>query len=233
MQVKEPGLQFYVDLLNAGKKFSFNRFGNGEWDCIFGTYHKTRSGSQTFTPELRQAMEDVVLKVHKASNYYMAIQNATALEKSALLNKVEGWLGNKPPIDWHLGDVFHRASRDGQLAPLTDALSMQRVVVVGPPWLMSLPFSSVFIPVEPQNCWNQVDEIAAQLAKLNNAVISFSAGPTAKILIHRLFPIIGGSCWLLDFGSLWDPYCGVKSRNYHKLMDDQTLNANLSFYAHK
>jgi hypothetical protein len=233
MQVREPGLQFYVDLLNADRKFSFVRYGNGEWDCIFGTFHKTRSGSQTFTPQLRQALEDSIVQAHRADNYFMAIQNAASLEKSALLGKVEGWLSGKPPIDWHLGDVFHRASSSGQLAPLVDALSTQRVVIVGPPWLMSLPFASVFVPVEPQNCWDQVDEIAAQLSKLSNAVISFSAGPAAKVLIYRLFPIIGSSCWLLDFGSLWDPYCGVKSRNYHKLMDDQTLKTNLSFYARK
>lgn len=233
IDVFEPGLQYYVDLMNAGKKFSFNRMGNGEWDCIFGTYHKTRSGSQTFNPELRQAMEDVILKVHKDSSYFMAIQNTAALEKSGLLGRVDGWLSGKPPIAWHLGDVFHRASRDGTLTPLIDALSMQRVVTVGPPWLISLPFSSVFVPVEEHDCWDQVDEIAEQLVKLSGAVISFSAGPAAKILIHRLFPVIGKTCWLLDFGSLWDPYCGVQSRKYHKAMDDQILRTNLGHYAQK
>ena len=223
INVIEPGLQFYVDKLNAGETFSFNRFGNGEWDCILDLFTRTRSGSQEFTPKLRTELTKVITERHASPNSILAIQNIPYLIKIDMLSKVEPWLKDKPKIKWHLGDVFHRASRDGQLAPLFAALKKHRVIIVGPPWLMSLPFSSVFVPVVEKNCWDNVDELTERLSGFKNAVISFSAGPTTKVLIHRLFPIIGNSCFLIDAGSLWDPYCGVKSRKYHHLMNDDVI----------
>ena len=226
MIIIEPGLQFYVDKLNADQKFSFNRFGNGEWDCIMGLWPNTRSKSQDFTPDLCAKLTEVVTA--KPEPYYMALQNTASLERSGLLHKVDAWLSERSlTFQWHLGDVFHRASGFGELAPFVRALSAKRVVVVGPPWLLSLPFASILLPVAEHNCWDQVDELTKQLLSIRNAVISFSAGPTTKVLIDRLFPYIGDSCWLIDAGSLWDPYCGVNSRTYHRKMSSETLAANL------
>ena len=222
----EPGLQFYADKINNNEKFSFNRMGNGEWDCILGLYPRTRSGSQIFTPDLRTELTKVVTNRHDDSNSILAMQNTPYLEKIDLLSKIEPWLKDKPAIQWHMGDVFHRANRDGELAPFMQAIKKHRVVVVGPPWLMSLPFCSVYVPVVEKNCWSNVDELADRLSGLSDVIISFSAGPTTKVLIHRLFPIIGKSCWMLDAGSMWDPYCGVNSRKYHKLMTAETFVSN-------
>jgi len=226
IDVIEPGLQFYVDKINGGESFSFNRMGNGEWDCILNLYHKTRSGSQVFTPELREEMAKVVTNRHIDKNYLLAIQNLPYLLKIDKLRHIEPWLAKIPAIQWHMGDVFHRASRDGEFAPMIQALKKRRVIMVGPPWLMTLPFSSVFVPVIEKDCWIEVDSLTERLSGFRDAVISFSAGPTAKVLIHRLFPIIGKSCSMIDFGSLWDPYCGVNSRSYHRLMTEQTFNLN-------
>ena len=227
MKDYSPGLQFYVDKLRNGERFAFTRYGNGEWDCILKLYHKTRSGSQKFNPALRKALA-ATLTDHGGGNSYPAIQSVAYLTRLGLLPKAEAWLAqNAPGLDWHGGEVFHQASRHGKLAPFVEALSMHRVVVVGPPHLLGLPFSSVFVPVKKRNCWDDVDELERRLRGFSNCVISFSAGPTAKVLIHRLYPDIGASCWLLDMGSLWDPYAGVKSRRYHKHLAPDTIRRNL------
>jgi hypothetical protein len=44
-------------------------------------------------------------------------------------------------------------------------------------------------------------------------VYCFSASMTTNVLIHRLYPLMGETSWLIDFGSLWDVYVGVKSRS--------------------
>ena len=227
MKVKSPGLQFYVDKLRNGERFSFVRYGNGEWDCILDLYFRTRSGSQRFSPDLRKALI-TSLKTPRAGAYYTALQSQSFLQRIGILPQAEAWLvEQKLRLGWHDGEVFTKAARAGKLRPLIAALEGKRVVVVGPKWLMKLPFSSVFVPVRAHDCWAQVDAIEAQLRDLHNVVISFSAGPATKVLIHRLQPVIGKSCWLIDFGSLWDPYCGVRSRTYHKRMTPELLRKNL------
>ena len=227
MKVKTPGLQFYADKLLGGKPFSFVRYGNGEWDCILELYHRTRSGSQRFTKTLRKALE-LSLTEKRTGAYYPALQSTGFLKRVGLLPNLETWLArNAPDLSWHDGEVFAKASMKGRLFPLMKALKQHRVVVVGPKWLMKLPFASVFVPVRAHDCWQSADSIEAQLQGLKNVVISFSAGPATKVLIHRLQPVIGKHSWMIDFGSIWDPYCGVRSRRYHNRMTPAIMRRNL------
>ena len=227
MKVQSPGLQFYVDKLLKDEPFSFARYGNGEWDCILQLYHKTRSGSQKFSPGLRKALI-ASLKTQRAGEYYTALQSTTFLKRIKLFHRLEKWVDeNAQGLNWHEGEVFTRASRKSQLFPLIEAMKQHRVVVVGPKWLMKLPFASVFVPVRSRNCWQDANAIMAQLRSLRNVVISFSAGPATKVLIHRLQPIIGKHSWLIDFGSLWDPFCGKNSRRYHSRITPAVQRKNL------
>jgi len=156
----------------------------------------------------------------------LAMQSLSYLGKEGFIPKIERWLRqNNVSIKWHSGEVFHRASRARQLTPLIKQLWQRPVAVVGPKWLRKLPFAKSFIEVIPKDCWKNVDSIERQLQNISaGTIISFSAGPTTKVLIHRLFPILGDICWLIDFGSLWDPYCGVVSRTYHRAIKDVSLN---------
>ena len=227
MKIYKPGLPWYVNQLRKNEPFSFIRYGNGEWDCVLGTFHKTRSGSQQFSRELRSALTSV-LEAPLPDRCYMALQSTDYLKRIRMLPGIEAWLReHKVEFNWHDGEVFHKASKKARLFQLSRELKQRRTVVVGPRWLLSLPFSGTFIPVRRRNCWQDVDSLYKKLSTFRNAVISFSAGPTTKVLIRRLFPVIGDTCWLLDFGSLWDPYCGVESRRYHKSMSKAKCHKNL------
>lgn len=222
-----PGLGFYVDKLRNEERFSFVRYGNGEWDCILDLFYRTRSGSQRFTPDLRAALIESLTTPH-AGDYYTALQSVGFLTRVGILSQAEAWLAEQRlSPSWYDGEVFTKASMKGQLRPLIEALENKRVVVVGPKWLMKLPFASVFVPVTSHDCWAQARKIEAQLSELRNVVVAFSAGPTAKVLIHRLAPVIGGHSWLIDFGSVWDPYCGVRSRRYHQRLTPAVIKRNL------
>jgi len=227
MKFISPGLKFYVDKMKADERFSFVRYGNGEWDCILELYHTTRSGSQKFSPSLRMALADS-LTIPRQGDYFRAIQSTSFLERIGILPQAETWLEESNlDFPWYNGEVFTKASMKGRLHPLIAALKQKRVVVVGPKWTMKLPFASVFVNVPSRNCWSQIEDIKAQLRNVQNAVVSFSAGPATKVLIHYLQPIIGNSCWLIDFGSVWDPYCGVRSRRYHRRITPAVISKNL------
>ena len=227
MDIFAPGLAWYANKIHKEEHFSLVRYGNGEWDCILGTKDRTGSGSQQLNiPALKNGLEESILKPH-GDGYCYAMQSLSYLSHEKLLPQIEVWLKqhNIHGIKWHSGEVFHRASGTGQLASLIEQLWLRPVTVVGPKWLSKLPFAKAFIEVIPKDCWKDVDAIERCLQTiLAGTIVSFSTGPTAKVLIHRLFPVLGDTCWLIDFGSVWDPYCGVSSRAYHRNIRDVSLD---------
>ena len=63
IEVYDPGLQYYVDMLNGGQPYTFIRMGDGEWSAIMGDRGRTSSGSQTLHHEsLRNGMIKVVCR---------------------------------------------------------------------------------------------------------------------------------------------------------------------------
>jgi len=225
-----PNLKFYIDKLDVGTPFSFVRYGNGEWDLVLGRGTRTGSGSQWFSSDLRNAMRNTLLE-SRSGDYYYAIQSRKYLKRLRLLLKVKSWLSNNScNLDWYCGEVFHRSSMQGKLFPLIKSLHNMPVVIVGPSWLRKLRFADNFIEVKSKNCWQDVDEIEEQIRVYNNSVIGFSAGPTTKVLIHRLYPEMGKHSWLIDFGSLWDVYCGKPSRRYQKRIGEEVMQRNFGEY---
>lgn len=217
-----PGLGFYVEKLQRGEPFSFVRYCDGEWNCLLD-WEKVPNFKGLYAGLVASILEP------RIGDYYLALQNHGYLGSRGYLPRIEQWLKQHkaPDINWHFGTVFHRASGYGQLWPLIKTLQDRPFVVVGPEWLRKLPFATKFIPIPLKNCWLDANLITAQLQDVaSGSVISFSAGSTAKMLIHQLAPILGQHSWLVDFGSLWDPYCGVKSRQYHKILSAKTMRRN-------
>lgn len=223
----EPGLQWYADKLTRREPFSFVRYGDGEFDCILKLGRSEGGRAQKCLPDLVQALGESLTQ--KRSGEYYPAMNPGHMSRIRMLPKIEAWLvRNAPGLNWHLCPVFCRASIKGSLFPLVQALGQQRVVVVGPPWLKALPFADEFVPVRSSGCWVDADAVVEQLRDMKDVVISFSAGPTAKVLIHRLQPILGEHSSLIDFGSLWDVYCGRKTRGYHGRLTPETLRKNMT-----
>jgi len=140
-------------------------------------------------------------------------------------------------IGWVDADVFHHASRDGILFPLIRQLRKMRVVIVGPDFLRRPSKKIVkykqFISVPPKNAYGSYQSIADAIRlahkKLGDDVVySFSTGPTSEMLIQDLFPEMPKN-FLIDFGSLWDIFCGHRSRGYHKTTNysDKKIHRNL------
>lgn len=57
--IKHP-LSYYVDKLNNNEPFTFARYGDGEWLTILGHEKLRNSNGCSFTPELAQALQQVV-----------------------------------------------------------------------------------------------------------------------------------------------------------------------------
>jgi hypothetical protein len=207
--------------IESRKPFQWVRYGNGEWDAVLGLKRGTGSRSQTFSEPLRQAMRETVMD-HRGK--IMAMQGERYLRRLKLWPKIQAWLQDHDlSIDWQPGDVLHHASGAGTLAPFVQAL--RNPVFVGPSHLQNLPIAGDFLPVRDRNCWKDVDRIEAEMrASCQGRTVCISAGPTAKVLIHRLRH---EDMQLIDTGSLWDVYCGIPSRKYHRVMTAEIIRRNL------
>jgi hypothetical protein len=211
--VASPVRAYALDDLIADIRpgFSFARYGDGEWKLILNSpVLHTGSGSQVFTDDLREAMRATLLE---HGGVTLGMQHVLYLQRCKLIKPALAWLErNAPGLPWVDAEVLHRASAEGELPRLVDAIRGD-VVAIGPPHLSALPFLSRLIPVPDRNCWSLFDDILAQTAVLRDCVILVSAGPLAKVLIHRLHALDRGCC-IIDTGSVLDPYCGVRSRKY-------------------
>lgn len=129
------------------------------------------------------------------------------------------------------------SARAGRLFPLLPVVRRKHVVIVGPPHLHNrvvirrqypirsladvVPSIRRFIDVPAVDCWTEHDRVRADVLRAYEEIpdrpllFGFSAAYLSNVLIHELHDIIGDDCWLIDFGSIWEPYVGVGIRNYH------------------
>ena len=231
--VERRPLAWYADLLAAKTPFSFSRFGDGEWSAIFGARGANCDGHEYF-PKLGQDLRNALAR---PLPYMYALQPRALKTEGA---QIETFLReNAVRIRWHDSDVFHEANRTGRLYPLVKQLRGMKVVLVGPGYLWKPVDAEVFpvshfIEMPPVNCYEKKDEILSAIVRHDDssghpdAVYAFSASMTANVLIHELYPRLGARSWLIDFGSLWDVYAGVKSRLYFNRGDwDKKKRQNL------
>jgi hypothetical protein len=206
----------HVAFLSKGERYSFARFGDGEWSAIFGTDGANCDG-HPYYPELGQRLRQCLVSPLP----YLHGMQPLAMKTEG--RKIVRFLReHKVAIRWSNADVFHDANKDGLLFPLVDQLRSMTVVLVGPAYLKAI---GSFIPlaghieIPARNCFLSIDKIEEAILhdslQSDNRVYAISASMAAKVLINDLFPKIGDRNWLIDFGSLWDVYAGVKSRGVY------------------
>ncbi|MFA5208497.1 MAG: hypothetical protein WC428_07690 [Candidatus Paceibacterota bacterium] len=207
-----------VSKLQESDPFSFVRYGDGEWACIFGMQSKNCDGNIYFT-DLGKALEKIVLS---QPHYYMGMQyGALVSDYYNLKDKIYPFIWDLN-INWVNADILHRASEFNKIQPFFKALKARQVILVGANYfdrLKLFPFiDHVIIP--PHNCWLVKDTIYNQLVeKINRLeaglVVLFMASMTTNVLIDDLYKIFGHNTTFIDIGSVFDPYLGLNKRRYH------------------
>jgi hypothetical protein len=192
-------------MLEKGKNFKFARYGDGEFNCMFGKVGRNTDQHEYF-PELGRRLNKAFLQ----ADYILGIQPLalTLLYKENIINKTNG----KDIVN---ADVFHNASIDKQLPRLIKAIDQRHVIIVGPAHLSRF-FNAVHIVIPELNCWNNYEqvknEITFHIDGVLNAVVILCASMMSEVLIDDFKD---EPHTFIDAGSVFDPYCGVKSRRYH------------------
>jgi len=235
-KIKNLPLSQYVDFLKNNRYFSFVRYGDGEWSALLETSGKIDFyETQLLSPESNRDMREALIQNFNSSGIIFGIQKYAV---RIMGERIERFLKeNNLEISWVDSDIFHHASIDGTIFPLIEEMRKKKVVVVGPKFLEKLPdrtFNIIrFIEVPGNNAYSKKDEIMKAILEIHqelkeDIVYSFSTGFLSKILILNLYRKMPNN-FLIDFGSVWDVFCGNKSRKYSKSKQYtiQILNKNL------
>jgi hypothetical protein len=229
-------LSTYVQPILHKQPYAFSRWGDGEWGAVLGKksewkkncdghhYYKEMAKDLSLALRLRRDMD--------VSNYHLGIQ---AMVIRMWGKAIRRWLAEYGMTDWpwHDADVFHRASCNGEFGPMFEALRKSPVVVVGPPHLRALKrvFGyNEFVEIPGRNCYRRLKLIIRNTRQAANKVsgkpvIAISASMPAEIIVHRLYETHGDRAFVIDFGSVFDPYVGVVSRKYHRGMNANDIQA--------
>ena len=189
--------QELIDKLKSSEPFSFSRFGDGEFACMLGKKGANCDGHEYY-PDLGKALNkawDEPRGIIGTQRYGQAIY----------------------PQFTHTGidaDILHKASIGEELGEFCMNLRHTDLIIVGPKHIEGLMVWREFIEVPERNAWLQHDQILEQLRNMIQKwdVVLYCCGMMAEVLIWELYD---KKIIQIDCGSVFDPYCGVKSRNYH------------------
>lgn len=241
MKVKDISLAQYVEWLENKQYFSILKWGDGEWAAIFNSkgiwIGSNQPRSIALQKDLRKSLVRSAKFSHPESQIFFAIPRH--VREGTGIGKIERYLRvlNLTKISWIRANPFYYASRDGKLFPLIGALRKKKVVVIGPAFLRQLSektFSYAdFIEIPPKNCYAAKSEILTAIREIHSelredVVYSFSAGIATEVFIPTLVSEMPEN-FLIDFGSLWDVFCGRRTRGYTKSASytEEILNRNL------
>jgi hypothetical protein len=210
--------------LQDGPRYSFSRFGDGEIACMLGS-GPSNCDKHPYTKELAEDLIRAFTQPHLHKVVY-GIQRMVMEKRAAEIAGLFSMIGDVSMPGMTAGDVFHHMSMRGQLRPVMDFMSRKpwQVCLVGPdhiqalPWVRQHHYLSAYVHVPKRNCYSEMDRVLEEIeeAYLQGCkFFSLSCSMMAEVIIHKVTPVLPMATFI-DFGSMWDPYCGVQSRTYHK-----------------
>lgn len=221
VQMHRVGLDWHLERLRNKQYYSFVHYGDGEWRAL--TRDSGNSGGwgrYKLSRQSKKAMNKALAKYYSGKTLFFGCQGSMI---NKMNQQTQAFLAHYKllKIKWITGDVFSGASKRGKLFPLIAELRKHRIVVVGPKFLKRLSqrlFNFIhFIEIPERTGWllpSTFRHVLACRKKFGNGILySFSAGIGTNILIPLLHEKMPGN-FLIDFGSVWDPYCNRRSRRY-------------------
>lgn len=187
--------------LSNNINFKFARYGDGEFNCMFGKQGQNCDG-HIYYSEL-----GAKLRTSLSKKVITGIQPLSLTLPYA--DRVKSMVKD---LDLVNADVLHNASISGLLPEFMLALEHRRVICIGPIHLATI-FDDMVI-ISDKNCWNDYAHVKDVLKDLiePDLVVILCASMMSEVLIKDFEK---EDITMIDVGSCLDPYVGVKSRKYH------------------
>lgn len=223
----------YINLMQEGTYFTLGKFGDGELYALFkslGWMPKQFLGNvnadrHQYFQTLGEAIHDTFINEKGypklcGEDWYTGKGNGS--HTSMLFKKYVNTY-NLNSIQLHNADIensFYDCAERGKLGALKEQLEKMNFVMVSEPRKRNLNIKYTdFIEIPAVDCWLKKDQIISDMLdvyeKYDDVIFGLSAGMPTLPIQDQLYPIIGRNCWMISFGSIWDPYVNIRSRGYH------------------
>ena len=215
-------VEYYIKKIDNNEPFSFIRIGDGEACCVFPLHWlKVNCDGSAFLPEIKEPMKDIFR--HKYDYYHCLLDCSFDLNGDLFRNFIEETC---PDMDFYNGEVWQEMVGDGRIEELTYTVSKDHhPVFIGGTHFENIHLLNGFIhepihvKVPNKDSFLHINSIMAEISRLfleGNRMFLFSAGYTTKIIIDQLFPYIGDEAFMIDMGSVFDPFLGILNRDGQK-----------------
>lgn len=214
------GIGHFETMIMQEIPFSFPRYGDGEFSSILG-YTGMNCDGVEYTSALRDALIETLTYPHLQSNYYYGM---LAIAFRYFRPYIERFIEmHNLDITWTEATFLVAANRHGKLSNFLNILYQRPILYVGPMYLQGL--AEVlglqiphFITIPPVTAFEVREDIRNKVLVYADKAdfVGFSAGPATKWLIWSLYPDLGDTHTLFDFGSIFDAYVGRPSRKYQR-----------------
>lgn len=212
--------------IRRGRFYSYARYGDGELLSILG--HRGNNADEHHWTEALQA--DLIKALTSKPTYRVATIQRMLHWEGYRFPEMLAWLEANTDLEWYDQEVFadsllasiKAGANDPLLELLWDREGFKSVLIVGPEYLTGL--KEIFdvrrhVIIPGFDCHSEIRLIEEKITKafrqLEKPILCLiSASMPAAVIIDHLYSDLGGMGWLLDVGSIWNPYLGVSNRSY-------------------
>ena len=216
--------EYYLNKIRNNEYFSFARFGDGEVLAMFESKWAGNCDGAPYLKELREPMKQIFLNKYP---YYHCLLYCTghpyikSLFGEEIADKFYALIDNG--TQYYDGEIWQEYAFKDRIAEITYAISDKPFCLIGSSKLVKMlevdginKENAQFVVVNDRTSFKDTKRVIDEIMDYYDEgvrMFCFSAGYSTKIWIDMLWPVYGGTAFFIDFGSVFDPFCGKLSRS--------------------
>lgn len=209
-------LDYYIDKMKRGEKFSLVRYGDGELLCMWGKQGGNSNGCR-YSKELREALLDSMGHIGDPTFIY-GLQRVLPQDERRVMAEY-------PDVDWHDSEFLSEAVANGELYPFIKQLRDMKVATIYKRNPKDIIGNKHAFIVPPDNSYDLNEGITKFVMETDADVYLFSCGMAANAIISQLHG--KKDAFLIDVGHIWDGFFGEMSRCDLEGKTIEDINKNL------
>ena len=210
-----------VEKVKNIENFTMVRYQDGEWTCMLKIEPHFTNKIPKYGIEVDKLGDEMLKIIQSNPEYYVSVNAGAFHERAGIV-----WPHIKKLKNLYVGEVFRRKLAEEGIDEFIEVLKTRTVIVVGPKWFTHLeslfnhthvlsPFGTLFKDEEVIKLESKVSEEIEKVINLNPVVL-YSCSIPAKLMSDKFYNQHKNKITQIDMGSIWDPYCGKKTRPYHE-----------------
>jgi len=224
LKTEKIPIDYFLEKIDNNDYFSFSRFGDGEIICMFNpSYWKNVNGSTKYNlgDWIYICGEDLKKIIINNHDYFRGFNWCDFESKKFNTGPHRGVECLKFLEDNNIKKIYEGDWQGYDIKKIINSINKHNPVFIGGKHLSNIKYingitNMELIEIDDLDAYDDKDTIINNIIdkfENGNRMFCFSASVVGKIIIDDLYTVIGNKCFMLDFGSLWDPYCGKLSRS--------------------